>query len=252
MYQEGWTVLLPHLGKMRAASRIVRADAWRLFDEGDADGGAERLAALYDMSRHVTRDRVLISSLVGISMATYGHELTNRAIAQGQLTEAGRDALIAALERFDPDDAFNTRECIKMEGAITIGWLAKEYGPHADGGARFMDSGIAAGISPATVSHIRRLDGATLVREAKHLTRFYEQALAVWDEPEAVAKLEALGATVHAGAYGELGEVFVPALGKAFESDAKAKAKLVETLNALRAYRAPENHAEPAPAKPVN
>jgi hypothetical protein len=261
MYQEGWSVLLPHLGKMRSASRILRSDAWRKLDAGEADAAADRLAAIYDMSRQVSRDRVLISSLVGMAMAAHAHVLTNRALEERSLTDAGRDALIAALERFEPDDPFNARECVKMEGVVSLGWLAKEFGDGPDAGARFLNltPGMGAVLEPAptngapsdAVAHdpsaienrIRHLDGAGLVAEARRLTPLYEQAVAAWELPDASDRLNALSALVEVGAFGDLGSIFAPALGHVHATDTKAQRELAETLTALQAYRAPETDA---------
>ncbi|HZW08809.1 MAG TPA: hypothetical protein VFF69_02815 [Phycisphaerales bacterium] len=248
MYQDGWGALLPHLGKMRAASRILRADAWRQLESGDPDAAAARLAAIYNAARHVSRDRILISSLVGIAIAAHAHQLTEHMLEHGTLTDEGRDLIIAALERFEADDPFNTRECIKMEGAITIGWLAKEYGDKADAGALLLELSPDPELDPGHAANIRRLNGAAVVAEARRLTPFYEQALRLWDRPDAAERLDALSAMGEVGAYGELGRLFAPALGRAREGDAKGQAQLAETLTALQAYREPKSDAKASPA----
>src|SRR5436190_1981942 len=44
--EKGMMVLMPHLGKMRNAVRLLRVDARRHLLDGDAAGAAERIAAI--------------------------------------------------------------------------------------------------------------------------------------------------------------------------------------------------------------
>lgn len=250
-YQQGWRAILPHLGKLREAARVLGADARRQFAAGGADKGAERLAAIYNMARHASSDRILICALVGAAMNGLTHGVVNEAIESGRLTEEGRDLLISSLERFSDDDPLGIRACVVMEGAISVGWIVREF-PEGRAGTTLAEWGL---INESDAAQIRRLDamnGPTLRREAERMTEYHRQALQVWDDPDAVAKLDALGALVEAGAYGQLAEGFGAAFGKAREAAFRAEAELDATLAALRAYKPekePERGATSGPTK---
>src|SRR5262245_10487714 len=66
--EKGIMVLMPHLGKMRGAVRLLRVDARRHLLDGDPTGAAERLGAMVRMGRHATNDHILISALVGAAI----------------------------------------------------------------------------------------------------------------------------------------------------------------------------------------
>ncbi|HRQ72612.1 MAG TPA: hypothetical protein PLU35_06255 [Phycisphaerales bacterium] len=108
-FDHGFELLLPHLGKMRMAARLIASDAVRLAEAGQADEAAERLAALYGIARHVADDGTLISSLVGAAVAALANQGVERLLSEGKMGEAGRVALEAAFERLGDDDPFHTR-----------------------------------------------------------------------------------------------------------------------------------------------
>ncbi|MFG0259527.1 MAG: hypothetical protein ACF8LK_04160, partial [Phycisphaerales bacterium JB041] len=72
--------------------------------------------------------------------------------------------------------------------------------------------------------------------EAERMLEFFRRSLDVWDQPDAVTKMDELGAVVGVGGFGELGKAFAPAFGRARSSDLKGRAMLEETLAALAAY----------------
>ncbi|MCW5777417.1 MAG: hypothetical protein KIS87_13355, partial [Phycisphaeraceae bacterium] len=123
-FDHGFELLLPHLGKMRMAARLIASDAARLAEAGEADAAAARVAGLYGIARHVADDGTLISSLVGAAIAALGNQSVERLLGEGKVGEEGKAALVAAFERLIGDDPFFTRRAIAMEGAIVRVWLA--------------------------------------------------------------------------------------------------------------------------------
>lgn len=241
-YQQGWAALLPHLGKLRSFARVLEADARRHFEAGNPDKAAERLATIFNMSRQLSdREPVLITSLVSIAITSLAQTAVMETIESGQLTDAGRDALIESLERFDDDDPFRIRESVKMEAVVSLGWLAKTF-PDGHAGTKLKDSGfLSENTSAQSIRKLDNMSGPEFFAEAERMLEFFRRSLDAWDEPDAVAKMDELGAVVGVGGFGELGKAFAPAFGRARSSDLKGQAMLEETLAALTAYE----HHEP-------
>ena len=243
-YQQGWAALLPHLGKLRNFARVLEADARRHLAAGNHDKAAERLATMFNMSRQlIDREPVLISSLVSIAITSFAHTAVMEMIESGELTDAGRDMLIESLERFDDSDPFKVRACAKMEAVVTLGWLAKTF-PDGRAGTRLKEMGfLSEDTSPQTVRKLNDMSGPEFLAEAERMLEFFRRSLDAWDEPDAVARMDQLGAVVGVGGFGELGKAFAPAFGKARASDLKGQAMLEETLAALAAYEHRETDA---------
>ncbi|MBK7406303.1 MAG: hypothetical protein IPJ41_17270 [Phycisphaerales bacterium] len=243
-YENGWEALLPHLGDMRNSTRVLAADAWRHVQAKEGDLAVDRVETMYSMSRQVTEDRILICSLVGVAMASKAHTATRMLIDSGTLTGQGRDRLIAALERFGEEDPFHTRQCVTMEAAISIGWLAKKF-PEGHAGS-LLEYG--ADPDPALAARLAAMDGPTLIRDAERMRDYYKRGLAVWDDADAPQKLDALATAVQAGGFGDVARVFGASLGQVRKSSTRAETELADTLEALRAYKPPE----PAKATDAN
>lgn len=245
-YQDGWYAVLPHLGKLRATARLLAVDARRLLDAGDADAAAERAAAIYGMGWQVAGDRVLISSLVGLAIVHTGHELTEALIDSGELGEQDRDDLIARLERFETsEDPFRVRTCIAMEGAMTAGWLDRLFGETRLGNRLFED-GFLVGDDTGMRGQLNALDAEGIRVEAARMSEYYQRVIDVWNDEDAVAKIDALAAIVEAGGFGPLSKAFGASLGRAREGEQRGLGELLDTLDALRAYK-PEGDDDPKP-----
>jgi hypothetical protein len=245
-YQDGWNALLPHLGKLRATTRVLRVDAKRLLKADDIEAAGERVAAIYGMAWQVKGDRVLISSLVGLAIANSGHELAIELVDSGELSEQGRDLLIARLERFEgADDPFAVRASIAMEAAMTIGWLDELIG---DGrlGDRLLDDGLLVSDNAGTLAELNALDAEGVRRESARMGEYYKQVVGAWDKEDAIERIEALAAIVEAGGFGPLAKSFGASLGRARAGEQHGMGELADTLDVLRAYR-PTKHDEDGP-----
>lgn len=242
-YQNGWAAVLPHLGKLRSVARALHADAIRHLEAGDADKATDRLESIYRMSGQVLEDRLLISSLVGIAIANLAHKTTSEMIESGALTEGGRDLLIEAIEGFGDDDPFLIRDCIKMEGAISVGWVARSF-PEGQAGTRLAQWQIIDAENRALIRRLDAMNGNELRAEAERMLDYYRAVLQAWDEDDAAVTIDALGTVVNVGGYGELAKGFAAAFGKVLENDLRARADLHQTLDLLRAYRPEQGGSE--------
>ncbi len=253
-YQQGWTALLPHLGKLRNFARVLDADARRHLAFGDPDIATDRLATIYRMAKQTTGDHIIISSLVGAAMTNLAHTLTREMVEAGDLTETGRDQLIAALEGFsrdDPDDPFAIRQSVVMEGVISLGWIATAF-PEGRAGTMLAEFGlIDASTDRKLIRQLNAMSGPELAAEAERIPEFYSKSLEVWDSPDAADRLLELEAVLEIGGFGELTGAFASALSRSREQDILARARLEEMLELLEHYE-PEADEDAAPAPTLN
>ncbi|MDQ7012835.1 MAG: hypothetical protein Q9O74_02935 [Planctomycetota bacterium] len=252
-YQQGWTALLPHLGKLRGFARVLDADARRHLALGEPDIAAERLATIYRMAKQTTGDHIIISSLVGAAMTNLAHKLTREMIEADDLTETGRDLMITALEGFgrdDPDDPFAVRQSIVMEGVMSLGWIATAF-PEGRAGTKLAEFGLFdASADRKLVRQFNAMSGPELSAEAERIPEYYSKSLEVWDSPKAADRLLELEAVLEIGGFGKLTKAFASALSRSREQDILARARLEEMLELLEHYEpeASEDDAlNPAP-----
>jgi hypothetical protein len=245
--EEGFNLLMPHLGKMRSAARLVRWSARVALAQDRPEQAAERLAALTRMSRHVTQDRILISSLVGVAISAIAFDEMRTLAAGGTLTASARDSLVATLESFDPADPFLMRAALRGERGWGLqGTLAAFSGP--DAGAAFIDS-ILQGSDQNDATRVRakvisEWDTPRLTREIGRLDDAYDALELAWDSADPKTELERLETRVNAEEFGPLVALLFPSTGRAHAASERAKKDLETTLEALREAKV----SEPSPA----
>jgi hypothetical protein len=280
-YEQGWMVLLPHLGKLRQCSRLLRVDARRLLVEGDAGTAAERVATMIRIAAHVRNDRLLIGSLVGAAILYQAGAEIDALIDSGRLTVHARDVLLEPLRALDPTDPVSIRDALFGEKQITTRWIVENFhGPRAGAdlvATGFFDAmGAAQDSSPppatappgaATVppsapkpaaprvappsvtpnppSHkavVSALDEEHLRGEVDRISAFYDEALSVWNRADADEKLKAISARVDTGEFGSLID-FAPAITKAHESTVKSVREVARLI-----FRLTSTNAHPDPS----
>ncbi|MCP4834735.1 MAG: hypothetical protein GY895_08195 [Phycisphaera sp.] len=100
-YDQGFMLLLPHLGEMRAVSRISSNLALRATANGDVDDAVKWLGTLNQISFHAGQDGVVISSLVGASMYLKSDQTMEMAIAQGLIDADAAGVMLKSLPSLD-------------------------------------------------------------------------------------------------------------------------------------------------------
>jgi hypothetical protein len=232
--EEGINAMLPHLGYMRAVARVVRLDARGQLAQGNVEAAAERVAAMLRLSTQIGRDQPLISSLVGMAIAAIAHQEADVILMSGRDTPEARRILQAAVDTFN-DDPFHFRAAIRGEQEWTLGWMGREF-TGKDAGRRLvaaLGDGWLQGGTPDAVAHgLALLDEAGLRREISLLQGYYAEVQRLWDDPEAVAKLEQLEQRFSGGEFGLLSP-FAAAFSKAKSSEERAKATLERTRELL-------------------
>ncbi|GJQ30922.1 MAG: hypothetical protein HBSAPP03_28060 [Phycisphaerae bacterium] len=239
VYSDGFMALLPHLSKFRASVRLLGADAALASAEGRHDDAAERIAAIYRMSRQLSGDRVLISSLVSAACISVGHTRVRDMAAKSQLTREQAIAIDAELARFDLHDPFGMRASAAAEGGVAVAWIERTYtGP--DAGARLADTILDpevvsdVGVTPI----IRAMNEDSLHASLGDVRRYYDACLAVYDptNPASADALESLATDLKAGKFGPLPQAIAPSMVRVLQSDRKNRVEIDEVRTILRGF----------------
>lgn len=222
-YEEGFSLIVPHLGHIRQFTRVLATDARRLALAGRGDEAAERLASALRMARHVSDDRLLISSLVAVAVVSTAHKQAEQLAAEGLLGERARREYIRAARALLSDDPFGVARCLAMERTMAMQTMR----PIVE------NSGAAAGKDIA--AQLRRLqissDGVKAVAAMTHeeaqtqvdlMDRYYAALVAAWGKSDTPARLEDLEKRLQAGDFGVLMREIGPALSRAHVSVDKA------------------------------
>jgi hypothetical protein len=228
--EDGPGAAMPHLGKMRGSAKAIAADAIRCADAGDRAGAAERVAALYNMSGHVTGDRLLISSLVGMAIANLGNELSVQFIEQGVFGQAEAMIVLEGIHRLDERDPCGIHRAIVGEWRIISEYVLT----HADGddaGAWLIGQFQAAG-DTAPGRAIRRMDQSALLGELGGFSQYHGVVLAAWARGDADG-LKQAEQKLTAGAYGSLAELVGGSYTRAFASTQRFDSELADLVERL-------------------
>lgn len=250
-YDLGFEALLPHLSKLRSSARLLAVEARVKAIQGDPDAAAQRVAAILNMARHGSGDRLIIVSLVAQAIANLGADVTD--VIRPSLTNTGREAILAAARQLDTPDAFGARAAIRGEGVMIQKWVkARCTGP--DAGKKFVQlilPAVEGGENNASGEVQLKLgsaDEATLHADLDKAIRVSNDALAIWDQPDAADRLKEIASRVETGQYGIAARAIAPAFTRYHTATQKALAKL-QVLQA--SLKAPAPAKDEAPAKPA-
>jgi hypothetical protein len=229
-YEGGVSMLMPHLGMTRNLARVLRFDARDQLLQGHADKAAQRVAALFRMGRHVTNDRILISTLVGYSISTLATQEARVLVNSGKLSPADVALLRGAIANIVKDDPFNGKASLVMERDLFLKWFEVAIS-RGDATAK---AAVAMYSDSETKSHLKGLKGESLTREIGLAREGYDEIIAAWGTPDTTAKLIAINARLEKGEFGVIARVAMPAFTKAWTNVEKQLKDLAE-LDALLA-----------------
>jgi hypothetical protein len=240
-YESGFNALLSHIGLMRKSGRLLRLDARRMLLDGDADAAAERVAAIYGLSRHLKSDDTLISTLVGIAIAGLGNSESEVLMKSGKLSATGREAIVKAIEALGANDPFGVKEAVEGERVITVQWIRNQF-PAPGSGRAFVKSMTKEwGLAPGTreeLNQIEAMDDASFAAQLDRLDEYHNLMQTQWDLPDSTARLEALATRIGQGDFGPLTKYLAPSFAKARAGQLKAERELELTLQHLKDYKA--------------
>lgn len=244
-YEEGFDLVLPHLGKFRGGARMLRIDARRLAVDGNLAEASERVAAMLRMSGQLRGEGVLISSLVGMAIAGAAIDEAEALLGTGVLTRDAAAPITLAARQLDTPDAHGVRACITGEGDIFRNWIARSYNG-SKAGAEFVakwadQAGAGDAQTTARQDSARRkvmaMDGQALLAEADRMLEGYRMVDLAWDSTEAEATIGKITADARKGAFGELGVVFFPGFEKPRAAVARFEARLADLRRRLTDLR---------------
>jgi hypothetical protein len=238
--EEGVSAILPHLGRMRMIARVVRIDARVHLAAGRADKAAESLSGLFRLSRHLPNDRILISSLVGVAISALARNEMQYVLASPNLTDVGRNMLLAELKESTKHDPFQFRNAVEAERVILLEWIRAQ----ANSGPRGMEL-VASLAEPSEQTEssklIRALDAKSIAEACDMAEKAYDEVLAALDHQDPTAEIVAITDRVVRGDYGPVAQLFFPSFTKAHENITKETHLLGEMLEKARSKPAPSN-----------
>jgi hypothetical protein len=103
-YSADWIgTLLPHAEKARTITQVLHWDALLQAQEGDADGALDSCRAILNAGRSIGDEPVLVSQLVRMALRAIAVNRVQRALAQGEPTDAALRQLQKLLEKEAPE-----------------------------------------------------------------------------------------------------------------------------------------------------
>ena len=117
-YNDGVSMLMPHLSKSRDLARLAALDARRAFENGNWKAGRRDLTSMMALARHASRDPVMIGLLV--RLAIEGIAIDTFAPYAPQL-KASHSEAVAMFEAMPP--AITLPQAILFEKKWMGGWI---------------------------------------------------------------------------------------------------------------------------------
>jgi hypothetical protein len=239
-YEQGWELLLPHLGPMRAIARALRARALVAIHTGRSAAAVRDVERILRMGWHISNDEIVISSLVSIAIVAMADDVIDTGFRRGVFGPAEAATLLDITQELATPGAFRLREALAMERRITDGWLRQtlvdatpaqrlEFFEDVMGGAP--DGEDRERILEATPEEVSgQIDG---------LGDAYREVEAVFaaaeEDPDAAAGMvQAFEERLIEGEFGELALNFMPALGRLAQREQRLRENLAAREAMLR------------------
>jgi len=235
-YNQGFELMLPHLGPLRSLGRFAQAEALMLIHDGDALTAADHLAALYRTSGHIVSDRVLISTLVSQAIFKGTDNVLQQALDRAVIGPAESAELLRAIQQIATDDPFGYVESLMMEQTVAVEWLDKLFGSPADrlaaqgGLSGLFTNSEEAGAALAVMSD-EQFQGDLTQYDA--LMNDIVEAYLMDDKDAAKARLTELEAGVEAGDFGVIATIMIPSFSRVYDRKLEAERMLDERIELL-------------------
>src|SRR5439155_19291138 len=98
---QGFDSDVKHLGKIRAAASLLRAESIQLSDDGKVDVAAESIRLIFRLSESLADEPTLISQLVRFAIEAVGHSGLQKVLSIAPVNALQLAALMSALDRAD-------------------------------------------------------------------------------------------------------------------------------------------------------
>jgi hypothetical protein len=226
---QGFALLLPHAGSMRALAFLVRAQAVAESSDGNQPAALAALATLGSIAGHVAQDDVTISSMVAGRIGRLLAGTGAVVLDSGAVDAKQAQSLLDSLGPLKGDDPFRFGPAVRGEFDMLAATLRK-----ADSDQELRTMLEMAG---STEDH----SGLTLDvarAELRSLRPAFERAARAMESPnpeQAMAELRRLESAARAGSLGALAKLVFPDLLRIHASKLNATRELALFLERLRA-----------------
>lgn len=243
-YEDGFDTLLPHLGNMRQFARLLASDARRLAVSGRTDDAAIRLITCIRMSAHLTKDRILISSLVSIAINTLALNQAEIIAHSYGMSDSSRKQIITAARSLLTDDPFSTRACLQVEKQMALTSIKPLIEGKGDQAGRELAKHLKNWqLGDDVLKLVEPLNEEQLNEQVDLLIRYYASLNDAWVAKDAAERLKQLEDRLTTGDFGLLVKHLAPAITKCRISTDKAVKDIHDITALLEAGMTP-----PAPA----
>lgn len=233
-YSAGFDLLLPHLGKMRSIARLVQADSAMRLADGDGNGAAARIAALYRLADHSGDDHILISSLVSRAIFEVADTSAQSGFDRGAFDPAAAAVLLRSTSAFDQADPFQGLEALMMEQTLCVNMIREHFAAE-DPERRSEILGLLTS-EAGMDERFANLSPEDLDQSLNQYTALMDRYVVAFtqEDPEtARAMLADIEKGFETGEYGLIAQLLTPALGRAYESMLSGRDKLHARIELL-------------------
>lgn len=234
-YSQGFDLQLPHLGRLRGLTQLMRTDAMIRMRDGDAAAAAAGISSIYRMGAHLNNDQTIISSLVGMAIFGAGDHVAQVGIDRGAFSGDDAQTIFSALESLSPIDPFDLGEAIGMEREIMTMWMADQFATE-EGRARIAGSFVLGVNDNELQTELRLMDQETFDEQLLEVDNLMSQVVGAFMDPDrdaGRAKLKQITEKIENGEVGLLARATIPALDHAFDNMLASEEKLRNRLASL-------------------
>lgn len=215
---KGFELVLPHLGSLRNAARVLRLDAEVRMADGDVRGAADAIRAIVGFSDHTRQDSIIISSLVSGAIMSLGDSTIDRALSLGAFDKEAADELATAMESMRGNDSLHLSDAIRGEASMLRTSVERSMEDKEHSMQQLL--GMPENASPEDFTPER------LKEQLDSMEKLYGQAadaVAGPDRDAARAVLADIERRTASGEIGPLAKAMMPALLRAAEGCWKAE-----------------------------
>jgi len=184
--RDGLELLLPHLGRMRQASRLITAQSSLQLADGDMDAFVVSQGMLARTASHAGQDEILVGSLVGTAIGSMTVEQVRAAIDEGRINQERAQALLESTAVIRGEDPFRYAATPKRELEAIQATLQRM---HERGDPMDALVEMSGGLAPAELAEVSPRQLLRLLGQAEPIFRQVTMAL---QEPDPEHAREAL------------------------------------------------------------
>jgi len=211
-YDAGPELLLPELGSMRRGAQLLDAKLLVAAVNGDTAAAADAFGVISRMSDHVSAQRLLISSLVSLSMLKMADASVGRVIDMGLIDRDMAAALAGNYGRMQGDDFLQCVAAMKQERVSMILWLDQKL---QDDPASLEEVFAGLGLPVADNAFAVGMLRAQLARAGEAYDAIIAASM-LKDPKASIAAMAEVEAAATAGEFGTLAAILLPSTSRVF------------------------------------